>query len=167
MRGGRGSLLVYESTAADRAAADMQRVGTHMERLQQLDSCWSLSHAMRKKPARSFPLLAGRGGSVSRRDLTQAYRRHAQRTGGTKPKEKYPVKRQPLFGREGSGGRGASLREAASPPSFVLLTSLGEGARGRGLLFREAPSLAYTYRFTSFRTSFRLGEPRRRGGHLG
>ena len=27
------------------------------------------------------------------------------------------VKRQPLFGREGSGGRGASLREAASPPS--------------------------------------------------
>ena len=25
-------------------------------------------------------------------------------------------KRQPLFGREGSGGRGASLREAASPP---------------------------------------------------
>ena len=26
------------------------------------------------------------------------------------------LKRQPLFGREGSGGRGASLREAASPP---------------------------------------------------
>ena len=27
-----------------------------------------------------------------------------------------PAKRQPLFGREGSGGRGASLREAATPP---------------------------------------------------
>ena len=30
---------------------------------------------------------------------------------------KAQAKRQPLFGREGSGGRGASLREAASPPS--------------------------------------------------
>ena len=28
-----------ESTAADRAAADMRRVGTHIERLQQLCSC--------------------------------------------------------------------------------------------------------------------------------
>ena len=53
------------------------------------------------------------------------------------------AKRQPLFGREESGGRGASLREAASPPSVPHPTlSLGEGARGRGLLFREAPSLA-------------------------
>ena len=33
---------LVESTAADRAAADMRRVGTHMERLQQLCSCWSL-----------------------------------------------------------------------------------------------------------------------------
>ena len=31
-------------------------------------------------------------------------------------KKNNPAKRQPLFGREGSGGRGASLREAASPP---------------------------------------------------
>ena len=53
------------------------------------------------------------------------------------------LKRQPLFGREGAGGRGASLREAASPPSSVPHpTSHGEGARGRGLLYREAPSLA-------------------------
>ena len=50
--------------------------------------------------------------------------------------------RQPLFGREGSGGRGASLREAASPPSASPASSLREGARGRGLLYREAPSLA-------------------------
>ena len=43
---------------------------------------------------------------------------------------------------EGVWGRGASLREAASPPESPHRTSLREGARGRGLLFREAPSLA-------------------------
>ena len=44
---------------------------------------------------------------------------------------------------EGVWGRGASLREAASPPeSPQPPTSLREGARGRGLLYREAPSLA-------------------------
>ncbi len=62
------------------------------------------------------PTLAGRGGSVSRRDHSPAYRRHAHLSGGTKPEETSQPKRQPLFGREGSGGRGASLREAASPP---------------------------------------------------
>ena len=54
-----------------------------------------------------------RGGSVSRRGLNQAI--------GTAPTlrrnqaKKRPPKRQPLFGRGGLG-RGASLREAASPP---------------------------------------------------
>ena len=49
------------------------------------------------------------------------------------------AKRQPLFGREGSGGRGASLREAASPPSVSLPLSLEEGARGRGLFYQKSP----------------------------
>ena len=47
------------------------------------------------------------------------------------------LKRQPLFGREGSGGRGASLREAASPPriSAILPHQLSEREReGGGLL---------------------------------
>ena len=88
-----------------------------------------------------WPTLAGRGGSVSRRDRNQPAENRAHLTGGTKPKETPPPKRQPLFGREGSGGRGASLREAASPPSVPpKTTSLQEGARGRVLLYREAPS---------------------------
>ena len=37
-------------------------------------------------------------------------------SGGTNSEKSSHPKRQPLFGREGSGGRGASLREAASPP---------------------------------------------------
>ena len=61
---------------------------------------------------------------------------------GAQVRRKSQAYSQPLFGREGSGGRGASLREAASPPESPHRKSLREGARGRGLLYREAPSLA-------------------------
>ena len=61
-------------------------------------------------------------------------------SGGTNSEKSSHPKRQPLFGREGSGGRGASLREAASPPSVPHPTSLRKGVRGRGLLYREASS---------------------------
>ena len=58
------------------------------------------------------PAIGGRRGSFpQRQQVTNApplRRNHLCRS----PQ----VKRQPLFGREGSGGRGASLREAASPP---------------------------------------------------
>ena len=60
----------------------------------------------------SLPATHGRGGSVSRRDQNQAYRRATVLTGGTKQEETYRPKRQLLFGREREGG--ASLREAAS-----------------------------------------------------
>ena len=74
-----------------------------------------------------YPTLAGRGGSVSRRDHNPAAGTRTHLSGGTKPEETSQPKRQPLFGREGSGGRGASLREAASPPriSPSSYTSLG------------------------------------------
>ena len=82
------------------------------------------------------PAIGGRRGSFpQRRQVTNApplRRNHLCRS----PQ----VKRQPLFGREGSGGRGASLREAASPPVSPTLPSLGEGARGRGAsLQRSSP----------------------------
>ena len=54
----------------------------------------------------------GRGGSVSRRDLSQAYRRRTALAGSASWEER-PTRIQLLFGR-GPGG-GASLREAASP----------------------------------------------------
>ena len=87
--------------------------------------------------------LAGRGGSVSRRDHNQAYRRRV--TFQAEPTEKKC--RNPNASRssgKGVWGRGASLREAASPPASPH-TSLRERARGRVLLFREAPFLAITY----------------------
>ena len=67
------------------------------------------------------PALVGRGGSVSRRDHNQAAKNHPQLTGAYCMK-KAPLERQPLFGREGSGGRGASLREAASPPRISRIS---------------------------------------------
>ena len=59
------------------------------------------------------------------------------------------VKRQPLFGREGSGGRGASLREAASPPS-VPPSLRGGSAREGSFSTEKLPSLAYPLFFDFF-----------------
>ena len=90
----------------------------------------------------AYPMSAGRGGSVSRRDHNQATGNRAQLAWAHKSVGTHkPI---PIHSSgEGVWGRGASLREAASPPEFPPKTSLREGARGRGLLFREAPSLAY------------------------
>ena len=59
--------------------------------------------------------LAGRGGSVSRRDHSQAYRRRARLTGGTNYAEAHNSNASRSSG-EGVWGGGASLREAASSP---------------------------------------------------
>ena len=75
---------------------------------------------------------AGRGGSVSRRDHNQAAWNRAHLAGGTKPKETYPAKRQPLFGREREGG--ASLREAASLATLTFDFSSLRIAAGRLVL---------------------------------
>ena len=79
-----------------------------------------------------YPTLAGRGGSVSRRDHNQAYRRRTQRSGGTTYAEVLKPNASRSSG-EGVWGRGASLREAASPPESPPKASFREGARGRGL----------------------------------
>ena len=61
--------------------------------------------------------LEGRGGSVSRRDHSQATRNRAHAAWAHKPEETHkPI---PSYSSgEGVWGRGASLREAASPPEF-------------------------------------------------
>ena len=112
-----------------------------------------------------------RGGSVSRRGLNQLAGNHSYLSGGTNSEESSQPKRQPLFGREGSGGRGASLREAASPPRNSAIpppASLRKGVRGRTLLYREVFSPANHYFFSS--PCFRAAptKSRKRGwGRLG
>ena len=56
----------------------------------------------------------------------------------TPPKEPHPPNASRSSG-EGVWGRGASLREAASPPESPHRKSLREGARGRGLLYQRSP----------------------------
>ena len=86
-----------------------------------------------------YPTLAGRGGSVSRRDHNQAAGSRAHLSGGTKPEETSQPKRQPLFGREGSGGRGASLREAASPPRISPPHVFRGGSAREGTFLQKRP----------------------------
>ncbi len=89
----------------------------------------------------SYPTLAGRGGSVSRRDHNQA--------AGNRP----PTHSGILYGRktnsnrsyssgEGVWGRGASLREAASPPASPPPRLFGREREGGRFSIRKAPSLA-------------------------
>ncbi len=118
------------------------------------------------------PTLAGRGGSVSRRDLNPAYWRHAHLSGGTKPKEtrtpnasrssggsaregllseKPPPSHYSvsfILRKRGSGGEALLLEKRPLPQNLPQKMSFPEGARGRGLFFRKGPSLAFIH--TSF-----------------
>ena len=102
-----------------------------------------------------YPTLAGRGGSVSRRDHNPKTKNRAQLTWARKSEGTHkPI---PSYSSgEGVWGRGASLREAASPPESppYPASSLEEGARGRGLFFRKGLSLAY-FTFISLLTFVR------------
>ena len=80
------------------------------------------------------PTLAGRGGSVSRRDHNQAAGNRAPTRMGAQVRRKSQAYSQPLFGREGSGGRGASLREAASLATLTSGSFLLRIAAGRLVL---------------------------------
>ena len=79
----------------------------------------------------------GRGGSVSRRDHTQAAGIRTQRSGGTTYAEVTNSIASRSSG-EGVWGRGASLREAASPPASPPKTSLFGRGPGGGASLREA-----------------------------
>ena len=60
------------------------------------------------------------------------------------------LQRQPLFGREGSGGRGASLREAASPPSVPQNVLSSGGSAREGLLEKKPPPSHLSILFRRF-----------------
>ena len=69
----------------------------------------------------SPPPSQGRGGSVSRRDHNQAAGNRTHPSGGTNPKERRTPNASRSSG-EGVWGRGASLREAASPPASPTIS---------------------------------------------
>ena len=64
------------------------------------------------------PTLAGRGGSVSRRDHNPAYRRHAHLSGGTKPEKRPNQNASRSSGERGLGGEGLLSEKPPLPPAF-------------------------------------------------
>ena len=85
----------------------------------------------------AYPLSAGRGGSVSRRDHNQATGNRAQLAWAHKLEGKDKLIPSYSSG-EGVWGRGASLREAASPPEpFPNVLSSGGSAREGASLQRS------------------------------
>ena len=95
-------------------------------------------------PAIQFPQAPHvRGGSVSRRGLNQAYRRKTALPGGTPYAEATNSNASRSSGERGLGGEALLSEKRPLPPASPTPASLQEGARGRGLLYREAPSLAY------------------------
>ncbi len=64
----------------------------------------------------SYSTMAGRGGSVSRRDHSPAYRRHAHLSGGTKPEETPNPNASRSSGERGLGGEGLLSEKPPLPP---------------------------------------------------
>ena len=130
--------------------------GFAMRRDQRTEPVWRLCDRPLETFARPlpvigrYPTLAGRGGSVSRRDHNQAYQRHVHAAWVRKSVGTH----QPIPSRssgEGVWGGGASLREAASSPESPSqnknpLPSMQNGSgtmaayRRDGDYFRDAPS---------------------------
>ena len=80
----------------------------------------------------SYPTLAGRGGSVSRRDHNQAARNRIQLAGERKSEGRDKLIPQTLFGRGGLGERRFSQRSGLSPRSTHSTTiALSASSAGR------------------------------------
>ena len=86
----------------------------------------------------SNPTLAGRGGSVSRRDHNQAAGNRAELSGGSTYAEATPPNASRSSG-EGVWGRGASLREAASPPESPSTHVSSGGSAREGASLQRSP----------------------------
>ena len=95
-------------------------------------------------------MLAGRGGSVSRRDHNQAFRKRAHFQAEPTSKERLNPNASYSSG-EGVWGRGASLREAASPPESPHCNLFGREREGGDFSSEKASpsqaSLSHQHRF--------------------
>ena len=146
MRGGRSTIGLVEVTAADRAAATLRRGGLSSVMRVAHDSsfcgrsqggrvcgrrrgfrlCGGEAGAFRSPPPPLRPptyklvsneTLAGRGGSVSRRDLNRHARKRTHLSGGTKLEEV----RNPNANRSSGGSAREGLLSEKPPPSQPLV----------------------------------------------
>ena len=154
----RSPIGLVEVTAADRAAAAVRRVRlSSVMHVNAHDSsfcggCQGKSRLRTRpkgfpialwKPSASpyklvsFPTLAGRGGSVSRRDLNQATGNRTRPSGETNSAEATNSNAR----RSSGGSAREGLLSEKPPPSHPLVRSpvSSGGGPGEALLFREAP----------------------------
>ena len=91
-------------------------------------------------------MLAGRGGSVSRRAHNPKTRKRAQLAWALKSEGKFKPIPSRSSGERGLGGEALLSEKRPLPPASPNPASLEEGARGRGLFYRKVPSLALPLR---------------------
>ncbi len=94
--------------------------------------------------------LAGRGGSVSRRDHNRSTGTRV-RSQAEPSQQKHTTPNASRSSGEGGWGRGASLREAASPPesSYTLHTAFPGGGPGEGPFAERPPPPDTPYLFSN------------------
>ena len=113
------------------------------------------------------PPRTGRGGSVSRRDLNQSARNHAQLPWAHKPKRKVKSIPSHSSGERGLGGEALLLEKRPLPPVVPHRASSGGSAR-EGLLSEKPPPSHPPFLLTSTRRGRRIrgSAARRRCGRL-
>ena len=84
-----------------------------------------------------------RGGSVSRRGLTQAYQRRATSHGRASPK-KEPSLFPATLRERGSGGEALLLEKRPLPQNLLTVNLFGREREGGDFSIRKVPSLAIT-----------------------
>ena len=88
--------------------------------------------------------LQGHGGSVSRRDLNQAYRKVIALAGGTNPEESHKPNASRSSGERGLGGEGLLSEKPPLPPASPSPRLFGREREGGDFSSRKVPSLAFT-----------------------
>ena len=123
-------------TAADRAAATFEEEGTSRTPTAFREGARGRGFSQRSRLPRIPRSLvqAGRGGSVSRRDLDQVKRRECQLAGAGSSEK--GTSRIPAALREGAGE--GLLSEKPPPPELSPLVIFGRGP-GEGLLSEKPP----------------------------
>ena len=132
-------LELSESTAADRAAADMRRGGIrrHVHKHMAADTRHSKPPLKGEVPAvggrrGSFPKPHGHGGSVSRRDLNQLIENPPHSQAEPTPKQRTKPNASRSSGVGGLGGEGLLSEKPPLPPESPRLPHFTTSAHAAG-----------------------------------
>ena len=134
---------LYESTAADRAAADMQRGGRILKGSNSLAAAGAFLMLCDKGQRIRSPCWLGAAALSAAVTSTKPQETAPNAQAEPSQKKSTPPNANRSSGERGLGGEALLSEKRPLPPSIPSpLASLEEGARGRGLFYRKVPSLA-------------------------